>query len=38
LAYSAIDQPKVGLRLSMFARVSLTAKDAEAIEIFIAAM
>lgn len=35
---AVIDQAKVGLRLSMFARVWLTAQDAETIDIFIAAM
>lgn len=33
-----IDQAKVDLRLSMFARVWLTAQDAETIELFTAAM
>ncbi|TCQ02201.1 AsnC-like helix-turn-helix protein [Rhizobium sp. PP-F2F-G36] len=33
-----IDQAKVGLTLSMFARVWLTAQDAETIDLFIAAM
>lgn len=33
-----VDQTRVGLRLSMFARVSLTAQDAETIDHFIAAM
>ena len=33
-----VDQARVGLRLSMFARVSLTAQDAETIDHFIAAM
>jgi Lrp/AsnC family leucine-responsive transcriptional regulator len=35
---AVIDQVKVGLRLSMFARVWLTAQDAETIDFFIAAM
>lgn len=35
---AVIDQTKVGLRLSMFARVWLTAQDAETIDLFIAAM
>lgn len=35
---AVIDQAKVGLRLSMFARVWLTAQDAETIDQFIAAM
>lgn len=35
---AVIDQAKVGLRLSMFARVWLTAQDAETIDLFIAAM
>jgi Lrp/AsnC family transcriptional regulator, leucine-responsive regulatory protein len=33
-----IDPAKIGLRLSMFARVWLTAQDAETIDLFIAAM
>lgn len=33
-----VDQARVGLTLSMFARVSLTAQDAETIDHFIAAM
>lgn len=35
---AVLDQAKVGLRLSMFARVWLTAQDAETIDLFIAAM
>ena len=35
---AVVDQAKVGLQLSMFARISLTAQDAETIEHFIAAM
>ncbi len=35
---AVIDQAKVGLRFSMFARVWLTAQDAETIDLFIAAM
>ncbi|MCT7665942.1 Lrp/AsnC family transcriptional regulator [Shinella kummerowiae] len=35
---AVVDQAKVGLQLSMFARVSLTAQDAETIDQFIAAM
>ncbi|WP_420963747.1 Lrp/AsnC family transcriptional regulator [Brucella sp. IR073] len=35
---AVVDQAKVGLRLSMFARVWLTAQDAETIDLFIAAM
>lgn len=35
---AVVDQAKVGLNLSMFARISLTAQDAETIEHFIAAM
>lgn len=35
---AVINQSKVGLGLSMFARVWLTAQDAETIDIFIAAM
>ncbi|QND44758.1 Lrp/AsnC family transcriptional regulator (plasmid) [Rhizobium lusitanum] len=35
---AVIDQTKVGLKLSLFARVWLTAQDAETIELFIAAM
>ncbi|WP_201026415.1 Lrp/AsnC family transcriptional regulator [Paramesorhizobium deserti] len=35
---AVVDQAKVGLRLSMFARVWLTAQDAETIDHFIAAM
>jgi Lrp/AsnC family leucine-responsive transcriptional regulator len=35
---AVIDQAKVGLQLSMFARISLTAQDAETIDHFIAAM
>lgn len=35
---AVVDQVKVGLRLSMFARISLTAQDAETIDHFIAAM
>ena len=35
---AVVDQAKVGLKLSMFARVWLTAQDAEAIDLFIAAM
>lgn len=35
---AVIDQAKVGLRLSMFARVWLTAQDAETIDLFTAAM
>lgn len=35
---AVIDQAKVGLKLSMFARVWLTAQDAETIDRFIAAM
>lgn len=35
---AVVDQAKVGLRLSMFARISLTAQDAETIDHFIAAM
>lgn len=35
---AVVDQAKVGLRLSMFARVWLTAQDAETIDRFIAAM
>lgn len=35
---AVVDQAKVGLQLSMFARVSLTAQDAETIDHFIAAM
>jgi len=35
---AVIDQAKVGLKLSMFARVWLTAQDAETIDLFIAAM
>ena len=35
---AVVDQARVGLKLSMFARISLTAQDAETIEHFIAAM
>ncbi|WP_108660622.1 Lrp/AsnC family transcriptional regulator [Acuticoccus kandeliae] len=35
---AVLDQGKVGLQLSMFARVSLVAQDAETIDLFIAAM
>ena len=35
---AVVDQAKVGLGLSMFARISLTAQDAETIDHFIAAM
>ncbi len=35
---AVIDQAKVGLRLSMFARVWLTAQDSETIDLFIDAM
>ena len=35
---AVVDQAKVGLKLSVFARISLTAQDAETIEHFIAAM
>lgn len=35
---AVIDQTKIGLKLSMFARVWLTAQDAETIDLFIAAM
>lgn len=35
---AVIDQTRVGLKLSMFARVWLTAQDAETIELFIDAM
>lgn len=35
---AVVEQAKVGLRLSMFARISLTAQDAETIDHFIAAM
>ncbi|MFC6447506.1 Lrp/AsnC family transcriptional regulator [Shinella zoogloeoides] len=35
---AVVDQAKVGLKLSMFARISLTAQDAETIEHFITAM
>ena len=35
---AVVDQAKVGLKLSMFARISLTAQDAETIAHFIAAM
>lgn len=35
---AVVDQAKVGLQLSMFARVSLTAQDTETIDHFIAAM
>lgn len=35
---AVIDQARVGLTLSLFARVSLTAQDAETIDHFIAAM
>jgi DNA-binding Lrp family transcriptional regulator len=35
---AVVDQAKVGLRLSMFARVSLTSQDAETIDRFIAAI
>lgn len=35
---AVVDQAKVGLRLSMFARVSLRAQDSETIDHFIAAM
>ncbi len=35
---AVVDQAKVGLKLSMFARISLTAQDAETIDHFIAAM
>ncbi len=35
---AVVDQAKVGLQLSMFARVWLTAQDAETIDHFIAAM
>jgi len=35
---AVLDQSKVGLGLSLFARVSLTAQDAETIDHFIAAM
>lgn len=35
---AVLDQTKIGLRLSMFARVWLTAQDAETIDLFIAAM
>ena len=35
---AVVDQARVGLKLSMFARISLTAQDAETIAHFIAAM
>ncbi|MCF1436852.1 winged helix-turn-helix transcriptional regulator [Agrobacterium vitis] len=35
---AVIDQTKVGLKLSLFARVWLTAQDAETIDLFIGAM
>jgi len=35
---AVVDQSKIGLGLSLFARVSLTAQDAETIDRFIAAM
>ena len=35
---AVVDQSKIGLSLSLFARVSLTAQDAETIDRFIAAM
>ncbi|MCC6949178.1 MAG: Lrp/AsnC family transcriptional regulator [Bradyrhizobiaceae bacterium] len=35
---AVVDQAKIGLELSMFARVWLTAQDAETIDLFIAAM
>ena len=35
---AVVDQTKVGLKLSMFARIWLTAQDAETIDQFIAAM
>jgi len=35
---AVVDQAKMGLQLSMFARISLTAQDAETIDHFIAAM
>ena len=35
---AVVDQARVGLKLSMFARISLTAQDAETIDHFIAAM
>ncbi len=35
---AVLDQAKVGLPLSLFSRVWLTAQDAETIEVFIAAM
>lgn len=35
---AVIDQAKVGLKLSLFARVWLVAQDAETIDVFIAAM
>ncbi len=35
---AVIDQEKVGLKLSMFARVWLTAQDAETVDLFVAAM
>jgi len=35
---AVVDQTKVGLNLSMFARVWLTAQDAETIDLFIASM
>ena len=35
---AVVDQTKIGLHLSMFARVWLTAQDAETIDLFIAAM
>lgn len=35
---AVLDQAKIGLKLSMFARVWLTAQDAETIDLFIAAM
>lgn len=35
---AVVDQARVGLQLSMFARISLTAQDAETIDHFIAAM
>lgn len=35
---AVLDQAKIGLKLSMFARVWLTAQDAETIDLFIVAM
>jgi DNA-binding Lrp family transcriptional regulator len=35
---AVVDQAKVGLRLSLFARVTLTAQDAETVDRFIASM